>query len=401
MTALASVLIVMALGAVAFALSHRRPALLLIGAAILVSHALPVALFDGHEHSATMAAYRADVVRMTALSSLAWLLGYWLLARRGAAVQADHTAVPDFLPWHVVVVVALVVLIGIAPGGPIGFAQAGFLRLPVETPLFSLTYAMACLCALTTSLMCLRQIENGGHAPWFSISFILAVFWLLGGRTQLVITGLSFALVYLAHGRMPLRRLVLPGLIIALLAAQTLSFRLSLQGQETDLIASLPMTLAQMSLLEGYALSARYAADMGLHPGHYWDVVQQIMPRTIFPEKPMQLSRELPLMEARDTLGGLTPGLVGEAFAAGGHLWVCAMGVVFGGVLALLDNAYASLKAHSAVAQALVVALIPLLGIFVLRGGFDTGIFRLAVLLAGCSLLALARPSPALLRSRG
>lgn len=377
MIALASVLIIMALGAIAVALSHRRPALLLIGAAMLVSHALPLALFDRHQHSATMAAYRGDVVLMTALSSLAWLLGYWLLARRGLAGRAEHIAAPDLLPWHVAVLVALIVLIGIAPGGPIGFAQAGFLRLPVETPLFSLTYVIACLGTLTTSLMCLRQISNSGPTPWFSITFILVIFWLLGGRTQLVITGLSFALIYLAYGRIPLRSLVLPGLIIALLTAQTLSFRLSLEGQETDLIASLPMTLSQMSLFEGYALSARYAADMGFHPWHYWDVVQQIMPRVIFPEMPMQLSRELRLMEARDMLGGLTPGLVGEAFAAGGHLWVCAMGLVFGGVLALLDKAYASLKAHSHVAQAFVVALIPLLGIFVLRGGFDTGIFRL------------------------
>ncbi|KQT46880.1 hypothetical protein ASG47_09675 [Devosia sp. Leaf420] len=400
--AVALFLVTIALPAMAFGVRHQRPALLLLSAAILVSHGLPLVFFDPRHASATMVAYRGEVVLMTFLASMAWLLGYWLVARPledAGTISRGWTFDP--LPWHIAVLIGLVISIGLAPGGPIGFAQAGFLRLPVETPLFSVTYAFACLGALTTSLLCLRQLSNGGPSPWFSMVLILAVFWLLGGRTQLAISGLSFALIYLAHGRIRLRRLIVPGVVVAILAVQTLSFRLTLQGEETDFFASLPMTLSQMSLLEGYALSARYAAEIRFNPGQYWDVIQQVLPRALFPEKPMQLSRELRLMEARDLLGGLTPGLAGEAFAAGGHLFVCVIGLLFGAVLALLDNAYAALRGLTPLSQALVTALIPLLAIFVLRGGFDTGIFRLAVILFGSGVLAVfqsAKLNPARLQ---
>lgn len=389
--AVALFLVTIALPAMAFGVRHQRPALLLLSAAILVSHGLPLIFSDPMHGSATMVAYQGEVMLMTVLASLAWLLGYWIVARQplegAGTISRGWTFDP--LAWHIAVLIGLVISIGLAPGGPIGFAQAGFLRLPVETPLFSVTYAFGCLGALTTSLLCLRQLRNSGPSPWFSMVLILAVFWLLGGRTQLAITGLSFALIYLAHGQIRLRRLIVPGAVVAVLAVQTLSFRLTLQGEETDFFASLPMTLSQMSLLEGYALSARYAAEIGFNPGQYWDVMQQVLPRALFSEKPMQLSRELRLMEARDLLGGLTPGLAGEAFAAGGHVFVCVIGLLFGAVLALLDNAYGALRGLTPLSQALVTALIPLLAIFVLRGGFDTGIFRLAVILFGGGVLAV------------
>lgn len=388
---LAVSLIVLGFAATGYGLRTRRPALTLLGAAVLISHGLPLVLTMPTDRLGTVDAFWPDIVCMTALASPAWVLGYWVLARKPAgAFGTIRTVELDPSPWHIAVVVALVVLIGLAPGGPIGFATAGFLRLPVETPLFSLTYAFACLAALTTSLVCLRQMDNAAPTPWFSIVIVLAIFWLLGGRTQLVITGLSFALLYLAHGRIRPQKLVLPALILLGLALQTLSLRLTLQGEETGLLAALSMTMSQLSLLEGYALSARHVAEAGFHPGHYWDVLQQVMPRAMFPDKPLQLSRALRLMESRDTLGGLTTGLVGEAFTAGGQLGICIVGLLFGGILALLDNAYGALERLGPLHQAMVVSLIPILAIFVLRGGFDTAIFRLATMVAGWMVLALS-----------
>lgn len=366
---------------------HGRPGLTLLSMAVLLFHALPVAALDPDTTSATLRAQIDTATAIAGLTSLAWYAGYWLLARAlpaGAPPAPAISAGPKH--FHALTMLALLGLIAAAPGGLFGFAQAGFLRLPVDSFLFSLTYACACLAALTTALLCAHAAASRSALPWLSMAVVLLVFWLLGGRTQFAITGMAFGLLLLAHRRIGLRGLILPTLVAAILALLTLSFRLTLQGEATDPNGSLLLTLSQLSLLESYALTARFVEEAGYQGGHYGQVLQQLFPRALFPDKPLQLSRALRLMEARDGLGGLTPGLAGEAFAAGGFICVVAIGIAFGGVLALLDNAYRALTRLQPPMQALVVSLIPLLAIFALRGGLDTAIFRLAIVLLAATI---------------
>ncbi|KFL32802.1 hypothetical protein JP75_01240 [Devosia riboflavina] len=372
------------------ALRHGRPSLILLSMAILLFHALPLALLDPDAMSATLQAQIGTATAIAGLSSLAWYAGYWLFSRSSAAsapLEGGVSAGPKL--FHALVLLTLLGLITAAPGGLFGFAQAGFLRLPVDSFLFSLTYACACLAAFTTALRCAHAASGRSALPWLSMALVLLVFWLLGGRTQFAITGITFGLILLAHRRLGLSDLVLPAIVAAILLTLTLSFRLTLQGEATDLSGSVRLTLSQLSLLESYALAARLVEEAGYQAGHYWQVLQQLFPRALFPEKPLQLSRALRLMEARDGLGGLTPGLAGEAFVAGGFIGVVAIGIAFGGALALLDNAYRALGRLQPLMQALVASLIPLLAIFTLRGGFDTTIFRLVILVLAASIGSL------------
>ena len=360
-----------------WSLGQQRPGLALLSAGILLFHALPMLLIEPDAMDATLRAYLDAATTIAGIASFAWFIGYWLVARPAQKPPPMPQAAPVSQGFHRLVLLALLGLLALAPGGPLGFAQAGFLRLPVDSLLFSLTYALACLAAFTTAHIA------GSHPspPWLSMGLVLLVFWVLGGRTQFAITAIAFGLVFLGQGRIRLHQLILPALATALLAALTLSFRLTMQGVATDLVAALRLTLSQLSLLEGYALAARFVDEAGYHAGHYLATLQQLLPRALFPEKPLQLSRALRLMAARDTLGGLTPGLAGEAFAVGGHICVAAIGIAFGSALALLDNAYRHLGSLRPILQALVVSLIPLLALFMLRGGFDTAIFRLAIVL--------------------
>ena len=378
-------LLLLVVGGLALLLGCRsgRPALIFLGAGIIASHAIPLAFLDLETVSATLRAQIDQVAAIALIASLAWCAGYWVFARSKAVVpqvsQPKASAPPHRV--HIATLIALTGLIAAAPGGLIGFAQTGFLRLPVDSFLFSVTYAAAVLAAFTTALISVNAAASRQPTPWLSTALVLLAFWLLGGRTQFAITGIGFCLVYLAHGRVRLRTLVLPGVAAGVLAALTLSFRLTLQGTETGLSEALPLMIKQMSLLDGYALSARYVDEFGFAGWHYWDTLQQIFPRALFPEKPLQLSKALRLMETRDTLGGLTPGLAGEAFAAGGLVGVAGIGLAFGSALALFDNAYRRLREMTPMVQAVVVCLLPVLAIFVLRGGFDTAIFRIVVVL--------------------
>lgn len=369
-------------------LRHGRPGLIILSLAILLFHALPLAWLDPYAMSATLRAQSEPAVAIAGLVSLAWWAGYWLFARATPTGMqpAEMTAPAALWRLHILVMAALLGLIATTPGGLLGFAQTGFLRLPVDSFMFSLTYAFSCLAAFTTTILCVHAAANRSGAPWFSMGIVLLVFWLLGGRTQFVITGIAFGLIFLGHRRVRLRGLMLPALVAALLVMLTLSFRLTLQGEATDLVGAVRLTLSQLSLLESYALSARFVEEAGYQGGHYWEVLQQVFPSALFLEKPQQLSRALRLMEARDGLGGLTPGLAGEAFVAGGLIGVAVIGIAFGGVLALLDNGYRALAAQQPLMQALIVSLVPLLAIFVLRGGFDTAIFRLAILLIAAAI---------------
>lgn len=375
------------------ALRHGRPGLMLLSMAILLFHALPLVWLDPDTISATLRAQIGTATVIAGLTSLAWYAGYWLFARSPAAsVSLAEVAVSgSSRRFHALVLIALLGLIAAAPGGLFGFARTGFLRLPVDSALFSLTYASACLAAFTTAVLCVYAAASRSAPPWFSMGVVLLVFWLLGGRTQFAITAMAFGLVFLAHRRVRLRSLLLPAMVAALLVTLTLSFRLTLQGEATDIASALRLTLSQLSLLESYALAARFTEEAGHQGAHYWQVLQQLFPRALFPEKPIQLSRALRLMEARDGLGGLTPGLAGEAFAAGGLICVAAIGIAFGGALALLDNAYRGLARLQPLMQALIVCLIPLLAIFALRGGFDTTIYRLAILLLAAAIGGLWR----------
>lgn len=370
------------------ALRHGRPGLILLSLAILLFHALPLAWLDPDALSATLRAQIGPATAIAGLASLAWYAGYWLFARAPPASIQPAEIIVSAAPrrFHALMMAALLGLVVAAPGGLVGFAQTGFLRLPVDSFLFSLTYAFACLAAFTTAIFCVHAVTSRSSPPWFSMGAVLLVFWVLGGRTQFAITAIAFSLVFLAHRRVRLRSLMLPALVAALLGMLTLIFRLTLQGEATDLPDAVRLTLSQLSLLESYALSARFVEEAGYQGGHYWEVFQQMFPRALFPEKPQQLSRALRLMEARDGLGGLTPGLAGEAFVAGGLIGVAAIGIAFGGVLALLDNAYRALAQQRPLMQALIVSLIPLLAIFALRGGFDTTIFRLIILLFAAAI---------------
>lgn len=359
-----------------------RPALVLLAATLLASHALPLLTIAGDPlASASLLARLETVAAIAVVASLCWVAGYWLCTRPTQAmpvVTLDPT--PRAMPIHWLLALLLSILIVTSPGGIIGFAQRGFLRLPVETLHFSLTYALACLFAFTTALAAVAAAQKNSRPPWLSMALILGIFWLLGGRVQLVITALAFALVFLAHGRVDWPKLLLPGLAVLGLSALTLIFRLTLQGDAIDPLSALGLMASQISLLEGYALSVRFVEEHGHHLGHYWETMQQILPRALFPDKPLQLSRALRLMEARDLLGGLTPGLAGEAFVAGGYIAVAAISIAFGAMLAVLDNCYRRLPTLSPLGQAAVVSILPLLVLYVLRGGLDTSIFRVAIL---------------------
>jgi len=397
MLVLALAMTVMGAMGLVMGLGRKRPALILLAGAILASHAWPLFQLTGQtEIAATLEAQLRTVGIIAFVASLSWMIGYWLcvriLPRAAAPVQHAETGLIQF---HRLTLVVLAGLLLSAPGGVLGFAQTGFLRLPVDNLLFSVTYAVACVAALTTTLLCVTTSTNGTRPPFVSIALVLLVFWLLGGRTQLAISALTFALVYLGHGRIRARTLALPALVLALLATLTLTFRLTLQGEAIDLWGAVKLMSAQLSLLDGYALCARFVAEYGTHAAHYWETALQIVPRAVFPDKPLQLSRALRLLEARDTLGGLTPGLAGEAFVAAGMIGVAGIGVAFGAALALLDNCYLRLASLRPLAQALTVSLLPLLAIFTLRGGFDTSIFRLdIVLVAGLIGLAWRAPMP-------
>lgn len=377
-----------------WSITTKRPTLFLVAAGLLLGTALPLiayAIQGDATAGADLQAYRSGVKWLCLISTLAFALGYTLssLWPRACSDQSWPIAAEDTLAEHVNAA-TLVVTLGLAstlPGGIVGLALAGFERIPVDNFRFSLTYASACVLSFTVLVTLITRMQRNMPAPWLSMILLLGLFWILGGRAQFFVTLGSLALCFLGYGKGRLLPLMMGAGLFALVAVLTLHFRLSLQGSDVTLLETLKESLAQLSLLDGYAIALRYVEVFGVHPGLYLETLQQIIPRAIDPEKPEQLSALLRHMVSGDDLGGLTITVFGEFFVVGGFPALAVLGVGFGLSVGALDVAFQQLKAYAPSVQAALVLMIPMLGAFVLKAGFDNAIFRLDII-AACMVVA-------------
>lgn len=385
------------------ACANRRPGLLMIAATFLLAHAVPlIALEFDEAASSELRAYRADAQWIAALATSSFAIGYALVTQRRVTERTTSGHASSSVPWlHGLVMTAALALVLSWPGGLAGLALQGFERLPAESLHFSLTYASASMLGVTTVLLTLSRLRSSKRLPWLSIVAVTLLFWMLGGRAQLFVTIASLALCALAYRRINPGQLALTAGIFALLSVLTLQLRLGIQGDEAAIADIVTRTLAQLSLLDGYAIAARYFETFGAHPAMYLDTVQQIVPRALYPDKPVQISRLLRLMVSRDELGGLTAGIYGEFLLVGGYVAVAVLGLVFASVVAGLDNGWAAIRSRSLPVQTGIVILLPLLCVFTMRAGLDNSVFRLAITLGTLGIVwafgALIRPAPALL----
>jgi len=376
------------------AVPARRPGGIILLAVLVVSELIPLAVecLSGNTSGVLSGNFATPALYIGSFGSLSVSLAYaggFLGAGARPAWSAESAGDLQLKnSWleiaHLSGFAALCLAVTAQPAGLVGLVTATFTRVPVQGFIYSLSYLICCYLALTTVAVTSKRLAAGQRPPYVSMVAVTIIFWSLGGRTQLFVTAASMALPFFIRKKLPLHKSVVPGLFVFVLANLTLLFRLRLQGNDRiGFSEAIYKTLEQSSLYDSYAIAARYVAAIGHKPMFYVHNFQQIIPRAIFPDKVDQLSKQLRLLVMRDELGGLTAGLFGEFYVVGGYLALVLLGLAFGFVLARLDRTLAARHAPlSPLKEGFLCNIIPVLTMLTIRGGFDTSIYRIEILIA-------------------
>ncbi len=286
--------------------------------------------------------------------------------------------------------IIIVTLILVQPGGLTGFIRSNLERVPTENAFSSAIYVCAVFyCYLVCALLICSAVRSR-KLPKFHMLASALLFWGQGGRVQFAAVLITFALVMIRYERLRSFRAVL--LAVPALAAMNaiLIFRLLLQGgAKSGNATTLGSTVDQLSMIGTYDLAIQYVHRFGNQWFLYLDMILQLIPRAVYPSKPLQISKIFREVFFGDSLGGIPPGLWGEFYIIGGTVGVLILGTLFGMLLKFLDLSIRTAAGRSAPMQTLVFSLVPVLGIFAPRGGFDNSIFRIAVILASTAFLVL------------
>lgn len=149
-----------------------------------------------------------------------------------------------------------------------------------------------------------------------------------------------------------------------------------------------------LPFIDHIALSKIYADRRGNDYGEvYLNALVAFVPRSIWPEKPIQLSRRVRDEFFGDADGGVPPGLFGESIIAFDYFGMALMALIFGLVLAKVEN-YASNSQNEDIRRLRTGVLSTLIGFILVRGGVDIGVYRVGLIVVIYLLLErlMARP---------
>ena len=137
--------------------------------------------------------------------------------------------------------------------------------------------------------------------------------------------------------------------------------------------------MAPFSLIDHYALSKIYVSEFGFHYGS--DLIQmplKLIPRLIYPEKPLPLGIEFRKIFWGDDLGGIPPGIIGEGYIQFGLFGVFIYLTII--LFVALRVGGVDLKSHSGVGLVpAYAAIVPYVAFNLVRGGLDVGFSRISV----------------------
>lgn len=385
---------------IAFAVRNKLPTLLMFSGFSALAQGIPLAfgpllhIFEYSQLGAAKSSYADDSVGIASISLLGTAIGYILSrARRSDTLRYNRS--PATLKHQFskepslnkaisyVLLLSILVAIMFYPDGPIGFVRKNLERVPIESSLNSLIYMLIITFGFVILACTIEALRSNRRLPRLSILISLMLFASIGGRVQFVIQLLTYLLAFRQFGRLTNNVRIIMIASFAVLASFTILYlRLSLQGANPTFDSMAETTFNQLSMLDAYNLAAQYVAQAGNHVALYVDAIQQLVPRAIFEDKPTQISKVFRYMFFLDQLGGIPPGLFGEFYIMGSYLGCLAWGVIFGVIMQRLDLLYGTPSSQTALGQALTASFIPIVAIFLPRGGLDNSVFRIAITLS-------------------
>jgi oligosaccharide repeat unit polymerase len=220
-----------------------------------------------------------------------------------------------------------------------------------------------------------------------------------GGRSVVVLFVVALAFKQLLRAKA--HKAILYGALmlglISLVSATLINMRYAAQGAmalndptQTFFVRA----TTGLMFLDHATLSVKYARDVGHDLGQlYLNCFSFLVPRELWPDKPLLLSTQMQRYRYGVTTGGVPPGYFGEAFIAFGVIGIAIMSTLLGLALGAVDKiTKAALETDCRVRMAFASIIAPLLGYALIRGGVDIGVIRVGIPAFWCGVaLFLAR----------
>lgn len=220
-----------------------------------------------------------------------------------------------------------------------------------------------------------------------------------GGRSILFLYMIS---LYIAHGKTKIPKWIINTLIfIIIIGSSGIIVYSRYQQQEAkasftlNLVNIIEASYIGLPFIDHFELSRNYANDYGHDFGSaLFSLATLPIPRALWPDKPLQLSRLVRQAYWGDATGGIPPGLFGEAFIGFGWIGFMITGLIYALLLRWFSNQY-SLRSDETYSVATVATLGSTIGFVLVRGGLDIGIYRVGLIVIAhiicCAILFNAK----------
>jgi len=220
----------------------------------------------------------------------------------------------------------------------------------------------------------------------------LLVALIAGGRSVLLFYLFS---LLVAHGRIRLPRwvtLTAVAVIAVTISGSMVFLRYQQQAADARFTLNLRNVISAsytgLPYIDHFQLARDYVARNG-HDfgGLYAKVLLLPVPRQLWADKPLQLSRRMREEYWGDSSGGIPPGYFGEAFIAFGWPGVIAASLVFGGLLRHLSHRFPLRPSSGPYIISIAAVTGYAIGFVLIRGGLDIGAYRVGLIVASLWLV--------------
>jgi oligosaccharide repeat unit polymerase len=206
-----------------------------------------------------------------------------------------------------------------------------------------------------------------------------------GGRSMLIL--FLFSMLIIRVKRITAYQAVAMASIataFVLISGYMIAERYRAQGAQAEFAVTLPAVVQAsytgLPFIDHIALSQIYSERKGHDYGAvYLNSLTAFVPRDLWPDKPVQLSRHVRNEFFGDSEGGIPPGLFGEGFIAFGYPGLLLVAVSFGMLLAALEG-YSTSSPSATVNRLRTAIFSGLIGFVLVRGGIDIGVYRVGLI---------------------
>jgi len=130
--------------------------------------------------------------------------------------------------------------------------------------------------------------------------------------------------------------------------------------------------------------SAKYFADQVGHDNgqQFVNYLTRVIPRSIWPEKPLILGLQIRKYYSGHTLSGVPPTIFGEFYIAFGEIGLILCAVVLAGILRFLSSLHGAVKLNDGLSLIYITFLVQLI-FSTFRAGLEISIFTIAYYISG------------------